>query len=42
MKSRTCANGIIQKACTDQEDVRIPTSAADIVLLTSVIDAKEE
>ena len=42
VKSRTCSGGRIKRALTYQKDVKSPTETIDSVLLTGVVDVKEE
>ena len=42
VKARTCANGSIQRDWMTKEDATSPTATLESVIITSVIDAKED
>ena len=42
VKTRTCANGSVQKNWMTKEDVTSPTAATESVILTAAVDAKEK
>jgi len=41
IKARTCANGSTQRGCIPKEDAASPTASTEAVILTGVIDAKQ-
>ena len=42
VKARTCANGSTQRAYIPKEEAASPTAATDSILVTAVIDARQE
>ena len=42
VKARTCANGSTQRAYIPKEEAASPTVATESIMLTGVIDAKQE
>jgi hypothetical protein len=42
VKARTCANGSTQREYIEREDAASPTASTDSIIITSVIDAKQE
>jgi hypothetical protein len=42
IKARTCANGSTQREYIDREDATSPTAATDSILITGVIEAKQQ
>eukprot|EP00978_Attheya_sp_CCMP212_P028345 scaffold97713_cov22-Attheya_sp.AAC.1 len=41
VKARTCANGSTQREYIEREDAASPTASTDSIIITSVIDAKQ-
>jgi hypothetical protein len=42
IKARTCSNGSTQREYIDREDATSPTAATEAILITGVIDAKQQ
>ena len=42
VKARTCANGSTQREYTEREEAASPTASTDSIIITSIIDAKQE
>lgn len=42
IKARTCANGSTQREYIDREEAASPTASTEAILITGVVDAKEE
>ena len=41
MRGRTCANGSVQRSYIDKDDATSPTVSTEAVLITSVLEAKQ-
>ena len=41
VKGRACANGSVQRPCIDNDDATSPTVSTEVVLITSVLEAKQ-